>query len=162
MSTKRWQTIFSFPNPVNERAARVVASAVVLLAAGALFSQQPIVIAILATGFWLRVLSGPTLSPLGQLATRVIAPRLGPPLYCPGPPKRFAQFLGALFASVALLLAIIGWPVASNALLGVLLLLAAVESARGFCLGCWLFNKMIAAGWLPESICQSCLIVDQK
>ena len=47
------------------------------------------VIAILATswywllipltyGFWARVLTGPTLSPLGRFAMNAVAPRLGP------------------------------------------------------------------------------------
>jgi len=56
-----------------------------------LSATQPGVIP-LAYGFWARVLTGPTLSPLGQLATRVVAPRLPvEPKLVPGPPKRFAQ-----------------------------------------------------------------------
>src|ERR1700760_2514382 len=35
--------------------------------------------AVIAYGFIARVATGPTLSPLGQLATRVLAPRLGAP-----------------------------------------------------------------------------------
>ena len=42
------------------------------------------------------MLTGPTLSPLGQLVTRVLTPRLPfAPKYVPGPPKRFAQGIGA-------------------------------------------------------------------
>ena len=58
-------------------------------------------IAVLALGFLARVLTGPKLSVLGQLATRVIAPRLGPPRLVPGPPKRFAQAIGLTLTTVA-------------------------------------------------------------
>lgn len=48
----------------------------------------------LADGFVTRVLTGPTLSSLGRLATDLVAPRLGPVVSVPGPPKRFAQGMG--------------------------------------------------------------------
>jgi len=57
----------------------------------------------LAYGFWARVLTGPTLSPLGWTAQNVIAPRLGPKKPVPGPPKRFAQGMGAAMATLALI-----------------------------------------------------------
>ena len=52
----------------------------------------------IAYGFVARVLTGPKLSPLGQFATRVAAPRLGEPKYVAGPPKRFAQAMGVGFS----------------------------------------------------------------
>lgn len=51
---------------------------------------SPWLIVVLAVGFLARVLTGPRLSLLGQLATRVVAPRFGLPNFVPGPPKRFA------------------------------------------------------------------------
>ena len=75
MST-RLRSVFSFPNPVNEVAARVVAGGVVVLCVLAIALRQQWLLVLLAYGFWARVLTGPTLSPLGQLATRVIVPRL--------------------------------------------------------------------------------------
>jgi hypothetical protein len=54
-----------------------------------------VLLAPLAYGFVARVLTGPTLSPLGQLVTRVVTPRLPvAPRPVPGPPKRFAQGIG--------------------------------------------------------------------
>ena len=69
------RNLFSFPNPVNEKAARVVAGVVLIevivtLATGFYWLLIP-----LAYGFWARVLTGPTLSPLGWIAQKVIAPR---------------------------------------------------------------------------------------
>src|SRR5438477_13046429 len=99
--------LFSFPSPVNEKAARVVAGVVlatviVILATGAYWLLIP-----LAYGFWARVLTGPTLSPLGWTAQNVLAPALGAKKPVPGPPKRFAQGMGAVFSTAALVLALV-------------------------------------------------------
>ena len=94
--------LFSFPNPVNELSARLVAGAVVVLAAAALVFDQLWLLIPLAYGFLARVLTGPTLSPLGLLVTRVVTPRLPlPAKYVAGPPKRFAQGIGATFSLAA-------------------------------------------------------------
>src|SRR5215218_11481766 len=98
--------MFSFPNPVNEKAARVVAAVVALTGVVILLTGWHWLLVPLAYGFWARVLTGPTLSPLGRLAMRGIAPRLGPPKYVPGPPKRFAQAMGAAFSTTAAVLAL--------------------------------------------------------
>jgi hypothetical protein len=84
--------VFEFPNPVNEKAARTVAAGVVVLCIATLvltiaFGHAWIwLTVVLAYGFLARVATGPTLSPLGQLATRVVAPRLGTARPVPGPP----------------------------------------------------------------------------
>ena len=71
---------FGFPAVVNEKAARVVAGGVALIAATALLTGWLWLSAVLAVGFALRVATGPRYSPLGQLATKVVAPRLGEPV----------------------------------------------------------------------------------
>src|ERR671925_476278 len=98
--------MLSFPNPVNEKAARVVAGVVMVVALLALATSAYWLLVPLAYGFWARVLTGPTLSPLGRFATQVAAPRLGPPRYVPGPPKRFAQGMGAVITTTAAVLAL--------------------------------------------------------
>ena len=75
--------VFGFPNPVNEKAARTVAAGVALLAVATLLTGWHWIIAIMAVGFLARVLTGPKLSVLGQLATRVIAPGSGCRNSCP-------------------------------------------------------------------------------
>jgi Domain of unknown function (DUF4395) len=78
-------SIIGFPDPVNEVSARVVAAGVVVLGLVTVVLDQPWLTAVIAYGFVARVVTGPTLSPLGQLATRVVTPRLGSSLVlCPG------------------------------------------------------------------------------
>jgi hypothetical protein len=149
--------VFSFPNPVNEKTARVVASGVALLAAITLLTGWQWLLLVLALGFLARVLSGPTLSVLGQVANRVIAPRLGPPTLVPGPPKRFAQAIGlALTTTAAVATLVSGLDTLAVALVAILLVFATLESVVGFCAGCWLFGLLMKAGLIPEETCEAC------
>jgi Domain of unknown function (DUF4395) len=149
---------FSFPNPVNEVSARLVAGGVVLLSMATIGFEQPWLTAVIAYGFLARVLAGPTLSPLGQLVTRVITPRLhltARPVA--GPPKRFAQGIGAAFSVSAAVLALgLGSTTASYVLLGLLIVAATLESVFGLCLGCKAFAVLMHAGVIPEEICERC------
>ena len=94
-------SVFSFPNPVNEVAARLVASMVVILSIATIITGESWLIFILNYGFLARVLTGPTLSPMGLVATKVIAPRISLPRPTAGPPKRFAQIVGLIFSTSA-------------------------------------------------------------
>jgi hypothetical protein len=150
------RTLFSFPNPVNEKAARVVAgvvlaTVVVVLATGWYWLLIP-----LAYGFWARVLTGPTLSPLGWTAQNVIAPRLGPGRPVPGPPKRFAQAIGAVMSTLALVLAFAVSEQAADGVLIAFVPAAGLESIFGYCLGCKAFSLLIRAGIVPDSVCEEC------
>ncbi len=109
--TRRSRHIFSFPNPVDELAARTVAGGVVLMVLLAFALGSPWVLVPIVYGFWARVAAGPTLSPLGQLATRVVVPALPlEPRLTPGPPKRFAQAMGMVLSTAAMLVWVTaGW-----------------------------------------------------
>jgi hypothetical protein len=149
--------VFSFPNPVNEKAARVVAGGVALIAVVTLVTGWQWLIVALALGFLARVLSGPSLSPLGQLATRVIAPRLGPPKLVPGPPKRFAQAIGLTVTTLAAVAGLgFGLDTLANALVALLLVFATLESVFGFCTGCWIFGHLMRLGVIPKETCEAC------
>jgi hypothetical protein len=149
--------IFGFPNPVNEKAARVVAAVVAILGIVILATGARWLLLVLAYGFWARVLTGPTLSPLGRVAMRVVAPRLGPPKYVAGPPKRFAQGMGAAFTTVAALLWLgFGADTAADVLTGLLVVAATLESVFAICLGCHLFNALMRIGLVPETVCIEC------
>ncbi len=149
--------MFSFPNPVNDVAARTVAAGVVLMALTAVVFRQPWLAIPLAYGFVARVASGPRFSPLGLLATRVVAPRLpGRARFVPGPPKRFAQGIGALFTVSALTLWLAGQATAALVLLGLLAVPATLEAAFGYCVGCKLFAVLMRVGVVPPSACEEC------
>ena len=77
MSTLR--EVFSFPHPANEYAARMVAGMVVALSLVILLLDVHWLMFLLAYGFLARVLTGPTLSPMGLLATRILASIVSPP-----------------------------------------------------------------------------------
>ncbi len=149
--------IFSFPNPVNENAARTVALVVMLLAALTLATSWYWLLAVLAYGFLARVLTGPTLSPLGRLASRVLAPRLGPEKLVPGPPKRFAQAIGAIITTAAATAALgFSADAPADVLLALLIVAAGLESIFAFCIGCQVFALLMRAGLVPAEVCAEC------
>jgi hypothetical protein len=149
--------MFSFPHPVNEKAARVVAGVVAVVALMTLATGWYWLLVPLAYGFWARVLTGPTLSPLGAFATRVAAPRLGAPKHVSGPPKRFAQGIGAVLATAAAVLAL-GFEAhgLADAVVAALLAAATLESVFALCLGCKVFGLLMRAGVVPERVCAEC------
>ena len=155
--------LLSFPNPVNELAARTVAGGVAVLAALALATGWHWVILLLAVGFAARTAAGPRFSLLGRLATQVVAPRLGVPRFVPGPPKRFAQSIGLVLTTVAAVAAYgFGAVLLPTLLIGVLLLFALLESVLGFCAGCWLFGHLMRWGVVPADTCEACADVQQR
>ena len=155
--------LIGFPNPVNEKAARVVAGVVLatvilILATSAYWLLIP-----LAYGFWARVLTGPKLSPLGWTAQNVIAPRLGAKKPVPGPPKRFAQAMGAVMSTTALVLALgFALNTAADVVLILFLPAAGLESIVGYCVGCKIFGLLMRLGIVPETVCAECADVSLR
>jgi hypothetical protein len=152
------QELFSFPNPVNETSARLVAGVVAVLAVVTVAFQQGWLIPVLAYGFVARALTGPKLSPLASVATRLVTPRL--PVahrYSPGPPKRFAQSVGAVFTLTATLLWYgFGQHLPASILLAIVAVFASLESAFGLCVGCKTFFLGMRLGLVPAQICEEC------
>ena len=151
------QKLFAFPNPVNEKAARVVAGVVFALSVLTLATGWYWLLVVLAYGFWARVLTGPTLSPLGRFATQVAAPRLGDPKHVPGPPKRFAQGMGAAMTTAASVAALgFGAPGVADVLLGMMIVASGLEAFLAFCLGCQVFAGLMRLGVIPDDVCAEC------
>ena len=151
-----WRTVFAFPNPVNEYAARITAGLVVLLSVVTLLTGFGWGLGVIAAGFWLRVLFGPRISPLAQLSVKVLTPRLGKTRLVPGPPKRFAQGIGAAMSTAAAVLLAVGLAPAAWILLAVLIVAASLEAFAGFCLGCAIFGFLQRRGLIPEDVCEAC------
>ncbi len=152
------RSLLTFPTPVNEVAARLVAAGVVLMAGATVLLDLRWLTVLLAYGFVARVAAGPRFSPLGQLVTRVVTPAL--PVegrLVAGPPKRFAQGIGALVTVTAAVLTF-GFDRFDLAqwVLGVLLVPAALEAFAGFCVGCSLFGLLMRVGAVPDDVCESC------
>jgi hypothetical protein len=148
--------VFSFPRTINEKAARVVAGVVAATALVALVTRAEWLLVPLAYGFWARVLTGPTLSPLGRLAAGVVAPRLGAPKTVSGPPKRFAQAMGATMTTAGVIAWALGATAVADVLLAALLVAATLESAFALCLGCRVFGVLMRAGLVPAEVCAEC------
>jgi hypothetical protein len=118
-----------------------VVAAGVLLRQGVLVFREGWLLVPLVYGFAARVLTGPTLSPLGQFATRVVTPRLHVEhRFVPGPPKRFAQAMGLAFSTT---IAVAWWQGATTVafvVLALLMVAATLESVFAVCLGCIVFR----------------------
>jgi len=150
-------SLIGFPSTVDERAARVVAGGVVALTATSLAVDQPWLMAPVAAGFAARVLTGPRLSPLGRLATRVVVPRLsGPARPVAGPPKRLAQGMGLMMSVASLVLAARGRRRASRAVRLGLVGAAGLEAFAGVCLACKMFPLLVRVGLASEADCPEC------
>ncbi len=116
MSGKRpWKPLFSFPNPVNERAARTVAGGVLLLSVVTLIPERcrrsSMVVAIRGARVRLfaRVADRADVEPArpaGDSGDRPKA-RAGASL-SPRPPKRFAQSIGAFVTTAIVILVALG------------------------------------------------------
>lgn len=155
--------LLNFPTEVNDTSARIVASGAVLMAAGYAVTGWAWILIPLTYGFVARVLSGPTFSPLARLATQVITPKLsGPHRIVPGPPKRFAQGIGALFSAAASILYLADQPTASRWVAAALAGPALLEAALGFCVGCKMFAGLMKIGVIPESVCIECSDISSR
>ncbi len=150
--------LLDFPNPVNETSARIVAGGVVGMATATVVLNKPWLMVPLVYGFAARVLTGPRLSPLGQLATKVITPRLDREhALVPGPPKRLAQGMGLAMSTTALALHYrFGRTRAAYTVLGALIGAAGLEAFAGYCVACRMFPFLIKLGLVSEQACEQC------
>ncbi len=155
--------VFGFPDPVNETSARLVATGVVIMAAAYLATGWGFILVAMTYGFWARVLTGPTLSPLGSLVTKVITPRLDfEHRLVSGPPKRFAQGVGAAFTTAASITHLAGATTAAVVIIGALTVAASLEAFAGYCLGCKVYGQLIRLGLRPADDCPDCADIGER
>ena len=149
--------LFRYPDPVNENAARLIAGVAVLLAEGNLETGSLLEIEVMSDGFVPRVESGPTLSAIAQVVNRVVVPRFSVPVKpVPGPPKRFAQGMGAALSVGALAAHATGFNPLAFVLVAAIGVAATLESVFAFCIGCRIFAALMAVGLVPQSVCEAC------
>ena len=148
---------FPFPHPVNETSARIVALGAMLMSAVFAATGAAWILIPLTYGFVARVLTGPALSPLGLLSTKIITPRLHiQHRFVAGPPKRFAQFVGLLFSATSSVLWLLDFTTASRVVAAMLAAAAFLEAVFAVCLGCIMFGWMIRWGVIPDRVCEQC------
>ncbi|CAB4692552.1 unannotated protein [freshwater metagenome] len=149
--------LFGFPKQVNELSARLVATGVVTMGLAFVITGWRWILIPLAYGFLARVAAGPRFSPLAQVVTKVLTPRLDRRnSLVPGAPKRFAQAIGAVFTLTASILVLTGNAGIARIVTAGLVGAASLEAFVGFCCGCWMFAQLMRAGIVPESVCAEC------
>lgn len=103
------------------------------VAAGLLLAVQAVVFAVGA-------IVGPRRSPYGRLFARFVAPGLGPVTERePVAPLKFAQLVGAVFATVGVVGFLTGLTLLGAIATGFALFAALLNAAVGFCLGCQIY-----------------------
>jgi Domain of unknown function (DUF4395) len=149
--------LFQFPNPVNEVSIRLTAGIMAVLCWIAVGTGSVWLMGVIAATFLLRVASGPRLDLVSWVMSRLVTPRLGlAPKPTPGPPKRFAQLIGAVFTTAGFFIALSGFGLPAALLFGVVAIFATLESVVGFCAGCQVFSLLMRAGFIPDSVCEEC------
>ena len=114
---------------------------------------------LLFLGFVLRLLAGPRFDPFGQVSVRWLARAVfGEPVMTAGPPKRFAQGIGVVFSGVALVFRLVGWPLAADVVLLLLVVAASLEGFAGLCLGCRMFGWLQNRGVISPDIASDCAV----
>jgi hypothetical protein len=120
--------------PVDPRAPRVAA----------VLTSAVLAVALVTGSVWLLLgqavvfaLGAAHLSPYAVVFRRLVRPHLGPPADLEDPrPLRFAQVVGLLFTTAALLGALAGLPVLAVGATAAALAAAFLNAAFGICLGC--------------------------
>jgi hypothetical protein len=80
----------------------------------------------------------------------------------PGPPKRFAQSIGAVVTTAATVLWLVGEWRFAQALLVLMVVFAFAESVLAICVGCHIFSFLMRRGVIPESICEECADISKR
>jgi len=146
-----------YPDVVNENATRIVAGTIVFLTSLALVLPHWILVSFLFLGFLLRLSYGPKLEPTAWLVANWVVPTFKISfLPTAGPPKRFAQLIGTLFALSALGLLLTEQLFLYKVVLGILVFFASLEAFVGWCAGCFFFRLLMKTGLIPEEVCERC------
>jgi len=146
-----------FPRVVDDVTVRLIAGEVLLISLVAMALRAPWIYGVLGVDFVLRTVLGPRWSPLARVASGLIRPRVkAAPRPTPGPPKRFAAAIGAVFSIAIPVFAYSGLGIVAWALAAIMVIFPALESLLGICVGCIVFGFLIRAGVIPEKVCVEC------
>jgi hypothetical protein len=138
--------LFAFPEHLTEATVRLVAGGVCLTIVGGFLLRVGWVLPLLAVGFALRVLAGPRYSPLARLAILLTQTLHLSSHSIAGPPKQFAAAIGAATLTIASILFVTGSHSAAWIVGGLVAILAGLEAAFAFCLGCRIYDALFGCG----------------
>ena len=150
--------LFSFPNPVNEVSARLVAAGVVVMCVLTIAFDLRWATVVIAYGFVARVLSGPTLSPLGQFVdagghassrARASARWPGRPSASPRPSASSSRVTALVLTGAGLLDGGRGLPRPARRRRVPGVGLRPLPRLQGLCV-------LMRAGVVPEEVCERC------
>jgi hypothetical protein len=130
-------------NGIDPRGPRFTAAVTAVFLVAALLTPPAVagvLVALQALFFLVGVSLGVQYTPTGLVFRSLVRPRLSPPdeLEDPRPP-RFAQGVGLVFASVALVGYLTGATLLGQVAVGLALVAALLNAAIGLCLGCELY-----------------------
>ena len=164
MNLYRGTTLFevlSFPRVINEKAARTVAGVVALTGDD---RSRPAALA--ADPARLRLLGAradrPEAEPAGP--TRHEGSRRGSASRADvaGPPKRFAQGMGAAIDHARRGALALGWTTVTTVLLADARRRRDARVRLGLCIGCQVFAGLMRAGIVPETVCVECADISRR
>lgn len=130
--------------PIDENGARIVAGITTVLTLALAFLPRDLqipLLALLVADFAPRSFSRPRWSPFSRLAQAFLRRLSVKPHKVDAGPKRFAARIGLGMLLAMLACALGGWQPPLVALTAALVLCAILESALGFCVGCWIWGK---------------------
>lgn len=132
---------------IDPRGPRFTAAVTTVVLAAALLSPPTaatVLITIQALLFATGVALGVQRTPTGLAFRTLIRPRLSVPAELEDPqPPRFAQAVGLVFASVALVGYLTGAVLVAQIAVGFALVAAVLNAAIGFCLGCEMYLLLV-------------------
>ncbi|MEX0782388.1 MAG: DUF4395 domain-containing protein [Dehalococcoidia bacterium] len=153
----------SFP-VVNERAVRSTAGIVMLLAAIAIafayfddnYTPVRVIAVLVAADYAVRQIAGLTpLSPIGSVGNFLVSNQT--PEWVGGTQKRFAWALAFAMALYIAILTNVGVEGPAVTVVGVMLIgLLWLESVVGFCVGCFIYSRLIKAGLVNPPDAPAC------
>lgn len=154
----------AFPPVVDDVTVRLIAGVVLVVSLVVVATGAVWLYGLLAVDFALRAGFGPKASPVAQLVSSLVRPRVpAAPRPTPGAPKRFAATIGAVMTLAAVVLFYpLGWTTAAWVAVGVMVVFPALEALAGLCVGCQLFAVLMRTGLVPESVCLDCADITRR
>jgi hypothetical protein len=128
---------------INENVARVSAFFTIIITLGGLYFKSPLVLSALAIDFSLRAFTSGNYSPLKYISKKVSNIFGFSQKLVDAAPKKFAAALGAIFSISIAALLLFQLTLSAEALSAILLICAALESFKGFCVGCIIYTYIL-------------------